>query len=542
MDADLEKLLTDWRIAEIYIDRLRDEEVLSVSTLLLLTEPQIKLIFDKLGPQANFINKLQQLREQKRSGDTSDNATTNSTLTDHGNEFFENESSEKEAESSSSAEKEAGNSQASQKPVSTKEPERRKESVSRKRPSTAAFNVLEIDLESLLLSCLKGKAVISYFEQNQELDEVHRNKLADVMLNHYLKDDHGRKIPSDVEEEMASLIVSYFDGECKETWVSSTAFKRELAVGRGVILKRYYHIRRELRKSGMISKCAKDKETSKVLNFIGENNEATEDQKEKLSWLNYNMQPWPKVLEYWKATREPRLTAHIGGEQSISDYMDTYIALRDKSGYILLDSDFELHFSNANSLYSQWPILAAFVEKKAPPRIVEKIKECLTPEGKKVTTIQALAYLLDCITVAKTKHKTYRPSNEEVSQSLLLIVKTVGDIKNAIANRLQKYELFKLRMSPQAILVGEDEDSIEKSFVRIDNVLYEVENPLKALDITFKSMHVLDTEYHAECKREWLFLERAVYNINVEKGLTKGLNGALANLVRDFQKFKDNSA
>jgi len=118
------------------------------------------------------------------------------------------------------------------------------------------------------------------------------------------------------------------------------------------------------------------------------------------------------------------------------------------------------------------------------------------------------------------------------------LLQNISEIKNELANRLQKYEPFKLTLSPQAVLVGDDEDSIEKSFVRINDVLYEVENPLKALDITFKSMHVLDTKYHAECKREWLFLERAIYQINVDK---KGLIAASANLVRDFEKFKGNS-
>lgn len=32
-----------------------------------------------------------------------------------------------------------------------------------------------------------------YYEDHNDFDESHRNKLADLLLNEYLKDDHDRK-------------------------------------------------------------------------------------------------------------------------------------------------------------------------------------------------------------------------------------------------------------------------------------------------------------------------------------------------------------
>lgn len=89
-----------------------------------------------------------------------------------------------------------------------------------------------------------------------------------------------------------------------------------------------------------------------------------------------------------------------------------------------------------------------------------------------------------------------------------------------------------MQLTPRAILVGQDEDSIEKSFVRVNGILYEVENPLKALDLTFKIIHALDADYPKESEREWQFFERAVYKINIGKGITK--------LVKDFSAFRPN--
>lgn len=120
---------------------------------------------------------------------------------------------------------------------------------------------------------------------------------------------------------------------------------------------------------------------------------------------------------------------------------------------------------------------------------------------------------------------------------MLFLFQTVGEINPAIEARLQKYEPFKLKFGAQAIIVGDDPDSITKSFVRLNKHMFDMENPLKALDIVFKVMHAADAEYPAESKREWLFLERAVYGIKLDQ---KGLDSATANLVKEFNKFKNN--
>lgn len=91
-----------------------------------------------------------------------------------------------------------------------------------------------------------------------------------------------------------------------------------------------------------------------------------------------------------------------------------------------------------------------------------------------------------------------------------------------------------MSLGPQAIVVGADVDAIDNCYVRVNDILYMVENPKKALDITFKIFHSLDGKYHAEAEREWLFLERAVYGINVGKSG----DGRVRSVVADYEKFK----
>lgn len=114
---------------------------------------------------------------------------------------------------------------------------------------------------------------------------------------------------------------------------------------------------------------------------------------------------------------------------------------------------------------------------------------------------------------------------------------TLGDINATLGNRLaDKYEPFGLTLSPQAVVVGDTVDSISKSYVRVNTMLYEVENALKAFDITFKIMHVLDCKYPKESEREWYFLEKCVYRINLQK--KNPLNSSISSVCSDFENFK----
>ncbi|XP_034245702.1 uncharacterized protein LOC117647840, partial [Thrips palmi] len=151
----------------------------------------------------------------------------------------------------------------------------------------------------------------------------------------------------------------------------------------------------------------------------------------------------------------------------------------------------------------------------------------------------ALPYLFQVSTCAKKgKNKQWRPSRYEVGEALLLHVKTIGDIEPTLLNRLkEKYEPFNLSLGHQAIVVGPDVDSIQQSYIRVNNILYKVDNARKALDITFKIFHSLDGKYHTEAEREWLFLERAVYGINEGKDG----DGRIKSICCEYLKFKSSN-
>jgi len=68
-------------------------------------------------------------------------------------------------------------------------------------------------------------------------------------------------------------------------------------------------------------------------------------------------------------------------------------------------------------------------------------------------------------------------------------------------------------------------------------IIYQVESPKQAIDVVFKAMHALDTPYHAECKREWLFLQMAVYGFETDQDQTL-LDVKTKLLINEYKAFK----
>lgn len=50
----------------------------------------------------------------------------------------------------------------------------------------------------------------------------------------------------------------------------------------------------------------------------------------------------------------------------------------------------------------------------------------------------------------------------------------------------------------------------------VDEVLYKIGNPLRAIDVCFKIIHATHSKYSLVTETLWLFLQKAIYNINTD--------------------------
>lgn len=66
-------------------------------------------------------------------------------------------------------------------------------------------------------------------------------------------------------------------------------------------------------------------------------------------------------------------------------------------------------------------------------------------------------------------------------------------------------------VQPYIIVVGLHFTAIEAFYIVIDDVLYKMENVLKAVDILYKIFQVLNVKYPSACEQVWLFIQKYVY-------------------------------
>lgn len=76
------------------------------------------------------------------------------------------------------------------------------------------------------------------------------------------------------------------------------------------------------------------------------------------------------------------------------------------------------------------------------------------------------------------------------------------------------------------MIVGDDDvDNPTHYYTIINDIQYQLETAIKAVDVCFKLYHVLNLEYPPEAEQVWYFLECYFFEISeifVQKGSKKG--------------------
>ena len=116
-----------------------------------------------------------------------------------------------------------------------------------------------------------------------------------------------------------------------------------------------------------------------------------------------------------------------------------------------------------------------------------------------------------------------------------ILFQTVISMHEALQKRRDLLFELGLTLQPLAVVIGEEEHP-ERFLVVIDDFFYEVESPLKAIDIVFKSFHALNLDYPPEAEQLWLFLQTKVYRITTR--YDKHFTGvqSLGTMYEDFKK------
>lgn len=89
-----------------------------------------------------------------------------------------------------------------------------------------------------------------------------------------------------------------------------------------------------------------------------------------------------------------------------------------------------------------------------------------------------------------------------------------GDIEQMYINKQNKMSQMNLTMQPFVIIVGPEITLIEKVYLRIDKIMYEMPTVLKAIDVLFKIFITFNACYPKECENFCYLIQWNVYEIH----------------------------
>ncbi|XP_067212552.1 uncharacterized protein [Linepithema humile] len=401
----------------------------------------------------------------------------------------------------------------------------------------------EYNLEAVLKKSEEGLLVLSSYQKEKRLNNDMRNKLAKLIVSNELSPNINCSITSSRALFLSEEVQKLFPTEEKSVWYIK--HKKGESQGRGKIITKYYSTRRQLIKAGLLSL----KSTIPVVTAVTENELSDADianYEEYLLWLKNNSRPWQKVTTYWSQTSKKRVQDLITNSQPCYEYIDQFPALSDPLGYLLkymfyfkLEQDFEiLHPEHGLKLYIAWPKLSEFITDRVNFKAKKRLDNVLTPEGTKVAIISLMPHLFPVITIKKGKPRDWRPSREECEEAFLLHVKTITDLDARLEERTKKLRSFGVTSQPITVIVGPSFDEIHQCFVVINNLRYEVETPLKGIDLVFKICTALNIEYPLEIRQLFMFLQRAVYNFETlwDKHKNSQLTCSVLALIKEYKR------
>lgn len=112
-------------------------------------------------------------------------------------------------------------------------------------------------------------------------------------------------------------------------------------------------------------------------------------------------------------------------------------------------------------------------------------------------------------------------SNNNHDFKCFLIKQNEGMIPEYVSKRVTKLAALKQTNQPYLIIVGTAKD-INKTYVRINDKMYQMSTVLNGIDTLFKTFYALNIQYPFACRNVWLFIQEYFFKLpNIAEGKCK---------------------
>lgn len=161
-------------------------------------------------------------------------------------------------------------------------------------------------------------------------------------------------------------------------------------------------------------------------------------------WLKHNYEPWSEVISHWKSSFRQR-GQFYDENISLEDIYGSFPALRQPTGFDLIDKDFEVLFNDKiDFLYDKFDKIIdnLIALRKSNLNDTDKLlldiyqnTENLNNDYKHVLGLSLLVSLIPCrsrYNLKKKEKEQWKPTLAESREGILIRVDISGDVQNAI--------------------------------------------------------------------------------------------------------------
>ncbi|XP_031327289.1 uncharacterized protein LOC116159847 [Photinus pyralis] len=192
------------------------------------------------------------------------------------------------------------------------------------------------DLRQLLeKERVRGKEILQSYKLFKTFN---RSTLADIIIENQLKDDPNARINSATFTEISQKIAQTFPGELAGSYYIPYCKSSDgrVSTAKGILWDKYVNKRRNFRRLQIITKKSNTSTITSPVQQSENDNISSEELQELDTWLRNNVMPWNLVIENWQKTLRIRQKF-----ETIDTYFRDYPSLRQPSGYLLLELDFD---------------------------------------------------------------------------------------------------------------------------------------------------------------------------------------------------------
>ncbi|KAE8749574.1 hypothetical protein FOCC_FOCC003562 [Frankliniella occidentalis] len=389
-----------------------------------------------------------------------------------------------------------------------------------------------LDVRQVLLDSPLCKSVVESYKSRPErqrfLHDAGRKFMVHALADHLLQ--LSTEVKNKHFDKVADKIFELFPTESKLTYYVPPKSQENQPKAIGKLYNRYHNRKNKLNELGagtsrshtsaVCSLGASDPYTQ-IASGQGPAFENLDLQQYEAAeqWLKTQVNPWPKVLNFWQLTCPKRLRELVLAAKDeddaklVRDYIIKWSVLKNASGYQLLMQDFAFLFpEKENLLFVKWN---SFQNKLIALAKRENLQEdvgqmCLQQlESSGISEVNFYIKYWCCSFVGFNGNPPNLIDLAKVQEVVEGHCFNQDKLKERAANCKQKG----IRAQPIIIAVGKSLTKVTDYHLSIDSYIYKVNNCLEAIDACFKSFFALHAKYPTESEQLWLLIQRCVYGI-----------------------------